>query len=218
MGLLKRVISTRLLKRVAQSGGIQVDVRHNIRQVQKSLTGIQRKQVPYAAQLAINQTLKDIQAAEQAQMPRKLDNPRPQTVKALRVLKWAKKSSLSGRVGFLDWANEFMQYQVYGGIENIAKLNPVPTQYKRLNRFGNIPGKRQGVVKGKEFIATTRTGTTAVWRATKKGKLTPMVWLSPKDPLYRKRFPFFEIAEGVTRSKFDRNFIVALQQALRTAR
>jgi hypothetical protein len=193
---------------------MEIKITSNIKQVMKSLDRMQKRQVPYAASVAINETLKDVVRAEQKQLPMKLDRPTPQTVKALRVLKYAKKTSLSGRVGFLDWAQPYMSLQVYGGSR--PGKTTVPVDPARINQYGNVKGRRSGLKKRqKDFFVK---GTGMFTRYGRGGKQVKLVHATIDNPQYRKRFPFYEIAGGVVNSKFDRNFVKALQKALRTAR
>ena len=197
---------------------MQITVKADVKKLTRNLSRIQRRQIPYATQTALNNTAKKLVVAEQKQMQRKLHNPTPQTVKALRILRYAKKTQLSALVGFLPFASEYMQYQVHGGIEPIQKANPVPSSNMRLNKYGNIPGKRKGLAhQKKRFIATTRAGKTAVWE--RRGKdAKPIIWLNKKDPSYKKRFPFYRIANGLVSNVFPKEFTKTLRRALATAR
>ena len=199
---------------------ITLDIRADIKGVTKHLNRIQRKQIPFAASVAINTTLKDVQRAEQKQMKTKLDRPTPQTIKALRV-KFSNKRNLQGEVFLLDWAAAYLKYQIQGGTRRTkGGTTAVPTKNARLNKYGNIPGRRKGLVKRKtEFIATIK-GQAGVWRRTGRGrKQVQLIHAFIKNPSYPAgRWPFYRIAKGVVDNKFKRNFHKALSQALRTAR
>ena len=151
-------------------------------------------------------------------MQTKLKRPTPQTVKAVRV-KYSNKRNLSGKVFLLDWAAAYLKYQIKGGTR--VTTTAVPTKNARLNKYGNIPGRRKGLVKRKtEFIATIK-GTAGVYRRVggKRNRQVKLIHAFIKNPSYPAgRWPFYRIAKGVVDNKFKRNFTKALSQALRTAR
>jgi len=200
---------------------MQITVKADTKRLSANLKRIHRRQIPYATSVALNKTAKRLVTAEQKQMRAKLDRPTPQTIKAVRIFQYAKKTALTARVGFLSWANDYMQYQVHGGTRPIKKkYNSVPSVHRKLNAYGNIPGKKTGIIKAKDFKATIG-GKTAIWKRTgRKGnkKLVPQVWLDTKAPQYKKRFPFYRIAEGVVKNVYHREFTKSLRHAVRTAR
>ena len=108
---------------------LKLEVKNNIPEFKKFLSGKVRKQIPFASAMAINQTLgigrgfkdKGLDREMAKQMEAKLDNPRPQTKKAF-FRRFANKKTLTGVLGFVEWANEFMQYQVFGGSEQQVKI------------------------------------------------------------------------------------------------
>jgi len=67
------------------------NVKGDMKPIIKHLDKTQKKQIPFAAAQAINNTLFDIMKAEKAQLPKKLDRPTPFTMKAFKINK-AKKT------------------------------------------------------------------------------------------------------------------------------
>ena len=121
--------------------------------------------------------------------------PKPQTLNAL-FIKYARKTKPVVTLTFREWADEFMRFAVFGGIRKVNNTGIPIKANKRLNQFGNIPGRRSGLVKGKnEFIATIK-GHTGVWKRTGKGKNTKLKLLINfySNPKYEKIFPFHRVA------------------------
>ena len=71
------------------------NIKGDLKPITKHLTKLQKKQMPFAAATAINDTLKQVVKAEQMQIVKRLDRPTPFTVKAFKI-KWAKKHALHG--------------------------------------------------------------------------------------------------------------------------
>lgn len=199
---------------------ISLDVRLDIKQVTKSLNRLQRKQVPFATALALTKTVQDIKRAEDKQLETKLHKPTRFTRGAIGF-KGAKKNNLVAYVFVKDIQAKYLRYQISGGRRITAgKGTGVPTRNRKLNAFGNIPGRRKGLVKGKKQFVATINGISGVWERTgnKKKRGVKLLIAFEKVVKYEKRFPFYKIAEGVARARFPRNFNTALQRAIDTAR
>lgn len=144
---------------------VKIDVRgFDVSQVVRGLDRLQREQIPFAMALALTQTAKDVQAAEQKEMRDVFDRPTPYTLRSL-FLRPATKQRLEAQVFFKDEsgttgkgtpATKYLLPQVFGGLRNqkrferalqrSAKLPPghdqeiyaVPGEGARLDSFGNL--------------------------------------------------------------------------------
>ena len=188
-------------------------VKGDMKPIIKHLNKTQKKQIPYAAAQAINSTLFDVMKAEKAQMPKKLDRPTPFTLKAFRINK-AKKTELVGDIHITPERWKYLKYQVEGGTRtgNIG----VPTRNAKLNKYGNIPMRKKGLVRKKNQFIQKIGNVAGVWERSKSG--TKLIVAFENTVTYEKRFPFHKIAKGVARKKFQRNFKHSLARALATAR
>lgn len=189
------------------------NVKGDMKPITKHLKKVQKKQIPFASAQAINETLKQVVKAEQAQMHKKLDKPTPFTVKAFKI-RYAKKHALYGEVVIKPAQWKYLKYQIDGGTRT-GKIG-VPTKQAKLNKYGNIPGRRKGLVKGKKQYMTS----TGVWERS-GGKSNPkstLVVSFKSSVTYNKRFPFYKIADGVARSQFQKNFQRSIKRAIATAR
>jgi|TARA_R110002074_G_scaffold181215_1_gene345712 hypothetical protein len=189
------------------------NVKGNLKAITKGLSKIQKKQIPFAAANAINNTLFDIMKAEKAQMPKKLDRPKGYTVKAFQINK-ARKTNLVGDIHITPERWKYLKYAVEGGTRTGNVV--VPTKQATLNKFGNIKGFRGGIKLKKNQTKETINGTSGIWERSKgRTKLIYGFWNSAT---YKKIFPFQKIAKGVARKKFPINFKRTLKQAIRTAK
>ena len=111
---------------------MQISMQSDIDKAIKQL-GALGKQVPFAASVAINQTVKDIQKVEQAAIKRELDKPTPSTVKGIRVSRSSKRK-LVGTVFIIPHIDKFLKYQIEGGTRPPrSKAEAVPVSI-RLNK------------------------------------------------------------------------------------
>jgi len=189
------------------------NIKGDLKAITKHLNRVQKKQIPFAASVAINNTLKQVVKAEQAQIVKRLDRPTPFTVKAFKI-NWSKKRMLHGEVVIKPDQWKYLKYQIEGGTRTNNII--VPTHHSNLNQYGNIKGKRTGPAKDKNKFANKA----GVWQKT-GGKRNPklkLIAVFVRSATYKKRFPFYKIADGVARSQFQKNFKRSLNQALRTAR
>lgn len=198
---------------------MQIKIKDNIKEFSKKLNSFQKKQIPFAASQAINNTLFGLRKEMAKQTVKKLDRPVPFTQRGFLVEK-SKKTNLVGILKIKPEVAQYLKFQIDGGIRSRAKKIPVPiVKNKRLNKYGNIAGKRTGLVKGsKEFIGTIK-GVTGVWKQGKKGE-TPTLLIKFHDSVKydKKPFDFYKIGRGYINNTYNRQLTKALTKALRTAR
>ena len=124
-------------------------IKNNIDEVTKKLNSLERKQIPFAASLALNKVAYQANTAIKKQARYQLHNPTNWTIagflydksnkRNLEVLLYA-AGATSGRKGRLRDRNKYLIYQVEGGTrlpEGRAII--VPTKHTNLNKHGNIP-------------------------------------------------------------------------------
>lgn len=202
-------------------------VESNVKQFTQNIKRLSKDQIPFATSLAINKTADDVANAITAQMPKKLDRPTPFTLQAYRTRggrfkgKRARKNDLTAILIPGKAQAEYLSYQVFGGTRTPrGQAIGVPYQPNaRLNKFGNVPNRRAGLVKRKtEFVANIN-GVEGVWRRFGRGgKQLKLIHAFENQVSYRPRLPIFKIANGVIRSRMARNFRTSYLRAIRTAR
>ena len=198
---------------------MQIKIKDNIKQFTKGLSKVQKKQIPFATAQAINNTLFGLKKEMAKQTVKKLDRPTPFTQKGFLIDK-AKKTKQIGVLRIKSEVADYLKWQIDGGVKSGAKKIPVPiTKNKRLNKFGNIAGKRTGLVKGKkEFIATIG-GATGVWKQGRKGQQPTLLIKFHDSVKYDKKpFDFYKIGKSYINNTYDRQFKKSLIKALRSAK
>lgn len=196
---------------------MQIRVDHNIKEFKKKVSLLQKDLVNEASARAINTTLKSMQKYQVLLTRKYLDRPTPQTQKGFYI-KFASKRYPIGSLNMKDFVEDYLQYQVQGGFRYSDKKNPVPIEGSaRLNQFGNITGRRRGLVKGKnQFIATIK-GITAVWERVGKRGIKPIILLTQNFAKYEKKYPFFKDNEKFVKKHFKTNLRNAFARAKRKA-
>ena len=203
---------------------MRINVKNNIKEVTKGLSKTHREQIPFATSKAINITLFQLRKEMGKQTTKHLDRPTPFTQKGFLV-EAAKKTTLKGILFLKEAVEKYLRFQIDGGTRSTGKYIPIP--YKpnaKLNKYGNIVGKRTGLIKNKNQFIGEVNGILGVWERRKVSSST-----TAKSPLklvigfsrtadYKPRFPFYKIAEMFTKNKFDRNFTKAFLEAVRSSR
>ena len=195
---------------------MKIDVKTNIKEVTKDLSRTQKKQIPFATANAINATLFQLRKEMGKQTKKKLDNPTPFTQRGFMVEK-ASKLKLFGLLYLKDEVADYLKYQIDGGVRSGSKKFAIPTSNARLNKYGNIPGKKSGVVKGKNQKILTINGMTGVYQ-THKDKTVKLLIAFKDSANYKIKFPFYKIGQGFINNKFNKNFVDAMDKALKSAK
>lgn len=192
------------------------------RAVQRTMTDIEKRQMPFAASRAINDTTGDIRESTERSLPVVLDNPTPFTKKGMFTSP-ATKRKLEGVVGFKPIQSDYLVKQEEGGIrlpKRKALLMPVGM---RLNQYGNMTRNAVKTARSKPntFSGKIR-GVGGIWQRTgknrkKKGYLKLLVAFR-STATYRKRLGFEVRAIAVARLNFAGHMTKRLAQAVRTAK
>ena len=195
---------------------MKIDIKSNIKAVTKDLSRTEKKQIPFATANAINATLFQWRKEMGKQTKIKLDNPTPFTQKGFMVNK-ANKLKLVGQLFIKEAVAKYLNIQIEGGVRSGSKKFAIPTRNAKLNQYGNIPGKKSGVVKGVKQSIMTINGMTGVYEKN-KDKTLKLIIAFKDSANYKAKFPFYKIGQGFINSKFNKNMIVALNKALKSAK
>lgn len=217
-------------------------------EIKKRLDDLAKKQVPFAAALAINRTGQKVKVGLVEEMKRVFKNPTPYTLNSLQ-LKPATKQSLKATVWFKEFggkgtaATKYLPPQVFGGSRDMKKSEKklgsfyVPGGAIRLNKYGNItPGQITKIMSSlrvfaeKGFSMNRASGTSKYFVIRGRGShLIPGVWERTKsgvkpmliftnNPSYSKRLAYFEVAQKMFDTNIHQEFNQAFEDAMRTAK
>lgn len=122
---------------------IKIDT--NFAQVERQFSHM-KKQVRFAAAVALTRTGKDLQAAIPQQLERDLDRPTDFTKRGTFVLP-ARRDTLEATVGFKDRQARYMALQIGGGRRQAGEAGIKLPGNIQLNAFGNVPRGLIGQLK-----------------------------------------------------------------------
>ena len=207
---------------------VSLSIRDNIAQVQKRLTAIERRQIPFAASQAINDTVKDIRKRiVEVTAPRAFTLRNRRFISSQLRMEFATKRRLVGAV-FDAKGRGQLELHARGGIKRPRGRHlAIPTEDVKAKRTGSgrIPKRltpRTVLNKAgrrRAFVVTFRSGQEAIVRRIGKGRQPlEVLHLLERRARIPRSFRFFEDAKKVTKARFKRHFERRLRQALRTAR
>lgn len=120
-----------------------------VKKLTASIDSAVKKQVPFAAMLALNETAKKVMMEEKRIMKGSFSNPTPFVLNALRVER-ATKKDLKAAVGYKNIYGEF------GGVSEKI-LSPHVNGGPRKPKGAEKTLRRKGVLRADEFIVPSRS-------------------------------------------------------------
>lgn len=192
---------------------MQIKIKDNYKEVIKKLTRVERKQLPYASVMAVNKFGSILPKFYKLKTRKYFNNPTPFTQNAFKFF----RASLKKRIATLfikDIQAEYFKYQIDGGIRSTGKKIPVPYYHARLNKYGNIIGKRTGLIKKQtQFIGQIK-GVSGVFERQKNGP--PKLLYSFHETVnYKSKFPFFKLGKDLADKELPKILKREITKALR---
>lgn len=155
---------------------MQIDIRSDVKQLTKSLNRIQRKQIPFATVVAINQTARDIRRAEYTSMRNVFNKPTTYTVPS-NIDKPGKKGSIF--VKNADKKNLIAEVFIKNlsagkGTPAINYLGPQIFGGTRKAKASEKSLRRKGLIASNKFITPANVNLNASGNVT-KGTMTKIL-------------------------------------------
>ena len=139
-----------------------LSVQSDTKQLTAYLKGVQKKQIPFATMIALNDVAFDARSLVQKSLPRRFDRPTKGLISSVQVIK-SKKKNLTATVGFaglgfrtskwMESPAQIMSRHIKGGTRFPKKGGSlrIPSDVKgggiKLNKFGNLSGKKAKIAK-----------------------------------------------------------------------
>lgn len=192
----------------------------NIKAVERDLSDMARKQLPFALSVALNATAEDIQKNETRRLSKVLDRPTPFTKRAYRVRRSSKRH-LEARVFAMRAQAKYLGRLEDGGIATPKRRALVLPQKARVNRYGNLPrgSVRRAIARPNVFSTRNKGGPggPGVFQRMKSGKIKKLVSYV-KRATYRPQLGFRDSAAKTARRRFPVHVERALAKAFATRR
>ena len=196
---------------------MNISIESNARELQKKLSLFQKKHLGKATEDAINKTLFGLRKEMMKQIVKKLDRPTPFTQKGFIIDK-SKNLKLLGILKIQEIRAAYLGFQIDGGVRQGTPNVAVPfTKNIRLNKFGNVAGKRSGLIKKNTQFQGTINGVEGIYQRMKNNKVKLLHGLET-HVTYQPKFPFFKIGKGYIKSKFDKNLDEKIKKEIARAK
>jgi hypothetical protein len=159
-----------------------ISVSPDLKALTKSLSTLEKQQLPFAISQALTSVAKLAQAAEKQAMPEVFDRPTPFTINSVAV-KGARKSDLEARVFVKDIAAAYLAPYEFGGNHKLIGQGKTwlnPKDKALLNQYGNFSKGALQRLEGRPdiFVGSVKT---------KSGQSIGGVWQRPTDVKMIKR-------------------------------
>lgn len=203
-----------------------ISVRSNLRGIEKKLSALAKKQLPFAAAQALTAVAEQVKQAEQKNMQAVLDRPTPFTLRSIRV-RPARKNNPVATVFLQDIAARYLEPYEFGGVNKLNSKALLAPRDVRLNQYGNLPRNLLKRFKGRSdvFIGPLKTKhgmVNGIWQRIapapgKPGGLKLILKFEDAHPV-RQHLGYRDLAKAVVARTFNREFGRSLAQALASAK
>ena len=205
---------------------MDLDFSADFKQLERALSDVMQRQLPFAMMLSLNDTAIEVKQAEERSIDKTFDRPTPFTKRGVYV-KRANKSTLTATVGMKPVQAAYLKLQAKGGIRLPKRRALVIGAGLRRNKYGNLPkgAVKRAEAKGKTFVARKRGAGSHLapgiyQRVKARGQSASIKMLVSFQPRakYEKRFEFQPVALRSARGVYEGHLVARLKQAQATAR
>ena len=193
---------------------MKIKIQHDLKKFEKDISRLFRKQIPYAASRALNDTAFDVRKNTIEKVwPQAVDVKAKGFARSAFRVKTSDKYNLEAAV-YARFGDEIFDRNIKGRVHIPYGRHLAVPMDDALTPTGRI--KRAARINDPSLFKAKMGNTLGLWRRTRKG-LQLMYVLKPRVPTPRA-FRFYEEAENTVRRRFPRHFRRRFRQALRTAR
>tara|TARA_R110000803_G_scaffold180290_2_gene242700 strand:- start:216 stop:818 length:603 start_codon:yes stop_codon:yes gene_type:complete len=190
---------------------MQITVTADVKKARRQLDLIERKQIPYAASLALNDVAFASRKAEIALQANVIDNPTPFTKRGFKVHK-SNKRDLEAVLEIPPAQWKYLRHQVRGGAS--VRNHAIPVNHSLENKYGGLPRRKAiTLAKRKNHFSATLNGTAGVWKRESDGSLSLQILFKPKTT-QRKKYPFGKATKRLVAARWSSTFDKRLRAIL----
>jgi hypothetical protein len=200
---------------------MKIDIKADLKKLNKNLVGFQKDQIPFASMLAINDTTKDMRIQLHKDMETIFSKGVTRFTKQGLFRKFATKRIPEGAIYFKPAQAKYLEKQVFGGVR--TEKSPIPIPYRnrvKLSAQGNLSkAKLKSLINKKKNRVLKINGVGGVYEINKGEPPKLLVALDSNVAVYKNpKFNFFSLGRRVFDKKFVPNYKRRLKFSLRTAR
>ena len=199
---------------------MKINIKADIEKLSKKLNATQKKQIPFAAANAINQTAFQTRKQIQKDMDTIFRNGAAPFTKRGVLVKKANKKFLEGNVYINKEQSKYLEKQVFGGVRREGFFIPIPFRDRvSLSKQGNLTkAKLRALIANKKNKVLNINNVRGVYDVS-KDKPRLLVAMQQKTTKYdNPKFDFFSLGRRIIKKNFQKNYRLKLKQALQTAR
>lgn len=218
---------------------LDIDIRTNLRELQRGMTLLEVNQIPFATALALTEIAKDVKTEEVSSMDATFDRPTSFTRNSMGVIPAAKAKPYA--VVFVrDIAAKYLEPFEFGGRHDLGRKQGLLTPVGQpTNAYGNLSQGTVARLKGRQNVYVgaietkngktirgiwERTGVTAKGKTRKRaargsvftpehGRLKLLVRFTDPGEV-RQQWHYVERARMVVARSYDARFRAAMARAL----
>lgn len=194
---------------------MHLSVASNLRDVERDLSDVGRKQLPFATSLALNEMADELAQEETDRLDKALDRPTPFTKRAWAVRRSAKRN-LTATVYARRIQAAYLSALEDGGERTPTGRALVLPAKLRVNKFGNLPrgATKRAVAKPKTFSGTPRgAGGRGPGVFERRGKKLVKLVSYADRAKYRPQLGFEDAARKLVARRFPAKLEAALIRA-----
>ena len=200
---------------------MNINIKADTKEINKSLTSFQKKQIPFATSKAINKTAFQTRRQLQKDMDNIFRKGATGFTKKGVFVKPSNKSNLQGNVYILKEQAKYLERQVFGGIRRESFAIPIPFRNRiGLTNQGNLTkAKFKSLVNNKNNKILDVNGVKGLYEIKKDSKPKLLVALNRRSVSYdNPKFKFFALGRRSVNKFFLKNYRKELDKAIKSAK
>lgn len=200
---------------------MRINIKADTKAINKSLTSLQKKQIPFATSKAINKTAFQTRRQLQKDMDTTFRKGATAFTKRGVLVKKSHKTNLVGNVYIDKEQSKYIEKQVFGGIRSESYAIPIPFRDRvKLSKQGNLTkSKFKGLVNNKNNKILEINNVKGLYEIKKNTKPKLLVALNRRSVSYSNpKFKFFALGKRSVNKFFIKNYKKELGEAIRNAK
>ena len=200
---------------------MRINIKADTKAINKSLTSLQKKQIPFATSKAINKTAFQTRRQLQKDMDTTFRKGATAFTKRGVLVKKSHKTNLVGNVYIDKEQSKYIEKQVFGGIRSESYAIPIPFRDRvKLSKQGNLTkSKFKGLVNNKNNKILEINKVKGLYEIKKNTKPKLLVALNRRSVSYSNpKFKFFALGKRSVNKFFIKNYKKELGEAIRNAK
>ena len=197
---------------------MKLNIKTDIKPINKKLTSLQKKQIPFATSVAINKTAFQTRKQLQKDMDTTFRKGATGFTKKGVFVKPSHKTNLVGNVYILKEQAKYLEKQVFGGVRRESFAIPIPFRNRvGLTNQGNLTkAKFKSLVNNKNNKILDINGVKGLYELNKNTKPKLLVALNRRSVSYNNpKFKFFALGRRAVNKFFLKNYERELKEAIR---